>query len=155
MDYVKLRRERRTINEVVMPFLDIQTFISKYKKALNNHISNLRWCTRKENCNNELTRKHNSEAKKGKPFSEEHKRKISEANKGKTKGKPKSEETKRKIADSVRGFTHTKEAKQKMSENVRGRIFMNNGIQNKRVKPDDVDRYLSNGYVKGRLTPWQ
>lgn len=66
-----------------------------------------------------------------------------------------SEETKRKIADSVRGFTHTKEAKQKMSENVSGRLFMNNGIQNKRVKPDDVDRYLSNGYVKGRLTPWQ
>lgn len=37
MDYVKLRRERRTINEVVMPFLDIQSFISKYKKALNNN----------------------------------------------------------------------------------------------------------------------
>lgn len=31
----------------------------------NNHVSNLRWCTRKENCNNELTKKHCSETNKG------------------------------------------------------------------------------------------
>ena len=31
----------------------------------NNHVSNLRWRTRKENCNNDLSKKHYSEAKKG------------------------------------------------------------------------------------------
>jgi hypothetical protein len=46
---------------------------------LNNHVDNLRWCTRKENCNNELSKKHYSEANKGKPKSEEHKRKISDS----------------------------------------------------------------------------
>lgn len=33
---------------------------------MNNHPSNLRWVTPKENCNNPLTRKHISEAAKGK-----------------------------------------------------------------------------------------
>lgn len=38
----------------------------------NNSISNLRLCTRKENCNNELTRQHYSNAKKGKYIGENH-----------------------------------------------------------------------------------
>lgn len=33
---------------------------------LNNHIDNLRWCTRQENCNNILTLRHYSEANTGK-----------------------------------------------------------------------------------------
>lgn len=41
----------------------------------NNHVSNLRWCSRKENCNNELSKKHYSKAKKGKALSEETKKK--------------------------------------------------------------------------------
>lgn len=32
---------------------------------LNNHVDNLRWCTRKENQNNSLTRQHLSETKTG------------------------------------------------------------------------------------------
>jgi hypothetical protein len=36
----------------------------------NNALSNLILCTHKENCNNKLTRKHTSEARKGKPKSE-------------------------------------------------------------------------------------
>lgn len=52
---------------------------------LNNHPNNLRWVTRKENLNNPITRQHNSEAHKGKVFSEEHRRKIAEANKKRAK----------------------------------------------------------------------
>lgn len=52
---------------------------------LNNHPSNLRWVTRKENLNNPITRRHNSESHKGKVFSEEHRRKIGEAAKKRTK----------------------------------------------------------------------
>lgn len=66
-----------------------------------------------------------------------------------------SDETKRKISESVKGFKHTDEAKQKMSDSVRNRVFINDGIKNKRVKPEDLQKYLDLGYVKGRLTPWQ
>ena len=37
--------------------------------VLNNNVKNLRWCSIKMNNNNELTRKHNSEAQKGKHHS--------------------------------------------------------------------------------------
>jgi len=82
-----------------------------------------------------------SVAKKGKKLSEEHRRKISEALKGKTKsgqfkkghkpwitGKHHSEETKRKMADAQKGekgFWYGKhlseETKRKMSESQKGR----------------------------------
>lgn len=48
----------------------------------NNSVENLKWATNKENSNNELSRKHNSEAQKGRHHSEETKRKMSEALKG-------------------------------------------------------------------------
>ena len=41
---------------------------------INNNVTNLRWCTRKENQNNPLTRKHNSESKTGVPQPERKKR---------------------------------------------------------------------------------
>lgn len=66
-----------------------------------------------------------------------------------------SEETKRKISNSVSGFKHTDEAKHKMSNNAKGRVYVNNGVKNKKVKPEELDFYLLNGYVIGRLTPWQ
>ena len=50
---------------------------------LDNRACNLRWCTHKENLNNPITRKRNSESKKGKPQSEESNRKRSESMKGK------------------------------------------------------------------------
>ena len=65
----------------------------------DNRIENLRLCTRKENNNNELTRKHRSEALKGRVLSEETKRKISEAHKGEVF----SEERKSKISDALKG----------------------------------------------------
>lgn len=49
----------------------------------NNIWTNLRWTTNKENSNNELSKKHCSESHKGNIFSDEHKRNIGEANKGK------------------------------------------------------------------------
>ena len=67
-----------------------------------------------------------SEQRKGKKMSEETKRKLSVANKGKIKGptgKKMSEETKRKISESKKGKKHTLEAKKKISEAGKGRIF--------------------------------
>ena len=60
----------------------------------DNRIENLRWVTPKENRNNELTKKHNSESQKGKYVGENH------PNYGKK---------------------HTKESKKKMSENRKGK----------------------------------
>ena len=76
----------------------------------DNRVENLRWCTPKENTNNELTLKHKSEVMKGennpnygKHHSEEHKKKLSEANSGEGNpmyGKHHSEETKKKIREA-------------------------------------------------------
>ena len=65
----------------------------------DNRAENLRWVTTKENNNNPLTRKHNSEAQCGKVHTAETKRKIGEAK----KGKPLSEEHKRKLSEVLKG----------------------------------------------------
>lgn len=67
---------------------------------LNNVWTNLKWCTNKENSNNELTRKHMSESQKGKQLSDNTKKKISKAFKGES--------------HPFYGKHHTEEAKQKM-----------------------------------------
>ena len=65
--------------------------------------TNLRWVTHKENNNNPLSSKNNSEAQKGKTLSEESRKKMSEAKKGEKNhnfGKHLSEETKKKISEA-------------------------------------------------------
>lgn len=62
--------------------------------------------------------------KKGKYLSEEHKRKLSEAHKGKSsgrKGKHCSEEHKRKLSEKNKGKRHSEEAKKKISEFRKGK----------------------------------
>ena len=82
---------------------------------LDNRVTNLRWCTHKENINNPITRKRMS-----KPKSEEHKKQISESLKGKNKGEnnprygkpswnsgkklgPQSEEHRKRRSESMKG----------------------------------------------------
>ena len=65
----------------------------------------------------EETKRKMSEALKGKPLSEEHKRKLSKAHKGKTL----SEEHRRKMSEARKGKTHSEEAKRKVSEARKGR----------------------------------
>ena len=67
----------------------------------------------------EETRRKLSEAHKGKPLSEEHRRKISEGNKGRTP----SEETRRKISRSNKGKTHSAKTRRKLSEAHTGRTL--------------------------------
>ena len=55
-------------------------------------------------------------------MTEEHKRKISKANKGKRLGKYHTEETKKKMKKSHTGFKHSLKAKKKMSEIKKGYI---------------------------------
>ena len=85
----------------------------------------------------EETRKKISVSLKGKTLSEEHRRKLSEAKKGrpscmlgkkhseetkrKMKGKHLSEETRRKLSESHKGNKHSEETKKKMSESHKGK----------------------------------
>ena len=70
----------------------------------------------------EETRKKMSKAKKGKPKSEEHRRKLSKAH----KGKKHTAEAKKKISEARLGKKHTAETKRKMSEIKKGKYKQQN-----------------------------
>ena len=90
---------------------------------LDNRAENLRWVTHKENMNNPLTRKQNSESKRGMVYTAERNRKISES----LKGKHLSEETRKRMSESKKGNTNYKgkhlseETKRKMSAAHKGK----------------------------------
>lgn len=70
-------RVHRLVAEAFIPNPNNKPFIDHINTIrTDNRVCNLRWATYKENANNELTLKHNSEARKGKKLSEEHKKKI-------------------------------------------------------------------------------
>jgi hypothetical protein len=68
----------------------------------------------------EETKEKLSESMKGRTFSEEHKRKLSEAGR-RRKGGPLSEERKRKISEALKGKALSEEHKRKMSEAKKGK----------------------------------
>lgn len=72
----------------------------------------------------EKTKRKMSEARKGKKFSDEHKRKLSENNARYWKDKNRSEKTKRKISEAKKGkkpYEMTEETRKKMSEARKGK----------------------------------
>ena len=108
------------------------------ENKLNNSLENLVYLTNYEHAklhhkgeNNAMFGKHHSEetkrkmsiAAKGRTLSEATKRKISAANKGENNvmfGKHHSEETKRKISDAKKGKILSEETKRKISEGSKG-----------------------------------
>ena len=100
------------------------------------------------------TREHRSLHHKGNKYSlgkhrsEEAKKKIGEANKGKpawNKGKKFSEETKKKMSEANKGKKLSEETKKKLSEARKGRRWYNNGKISKRAYE------CPEGFVPGRL----
>lgn len=96
---------------------------------------------------------------KGKPWSEETKRKMSESRKGKPnnklKGRHLSTEIKTKISETVKKTMCSEEIRNKCRQggyNTIGRIWINNSETTKRVKDEELNNYLSNGWKLGRIS---
>jgi len=153
----------------------------------NNDISNLRVCTPKENCNNPLTKKHISESNKGRVFTDEWKKHLSDSCIGRPssfkgrhhtentietiskknkqywsthanpmKGKNRSEDTKKRVSEGTKKAMAnlSEDKRQRLREagyNSRGRIWINREGKCKRVFVNELDYYIKNGWVQGRL----
>lgn len=103
----------------------------------NNRVENLRWCTRKENCNNPLSLKHSGDSRRGlkhylygKTISNETKEKMSESHKGHTV----SEETKRKIGMANKGHIMSEVQKTMLSAFHKGKRTGKNNPVARKVK---------------------
>ena len=106
----------------------------------NNNVGNLRWCTRKENCNNPLSLKHLGDSRRGeknylygKSLSKETKAKMSASRIGHTT----SPETRRKIGDANRGRVMSDEQKLQLSKSRKGKCIGVNNPNAKRVSQYD------------------
>ena len=99
---IKRYRVHRLVAEAFVPNPDNKPEIDHINTdRSDNRAENLRWATRKENANNPITRKHHKRV-----CSEETKRKIGAANKGKQsrKGAVLTDETKNKISKSLKEY---------------------------------------------------
>lgn len=94
--------------------------------------------------NSEETRKKSSIAHLGKQLSEEHKKKIGDAQRGIPKG-PMSEEHKKNLSLAHKGKSTWNKGQKGLVKHI------NNGIESKMVKINKLEEYLNNGWKLGRI----
>ena len=148
-------RVNRLVLETYRPIENAHLYHAHHENRIrdDNRLENLEWELIPEHLSeharnvSEETRRKLSEANKGKVLSEETRRKLSEAHKGKLV----SEETRRKRSEANKGNqwnvgkVRSEETKKKMGESKKGMLFWNNGTRNIRSKECPGD-----GWVRGR-----
>lgn len=82
----------------------------------------------------------------GRPLTEEHQRAIINSH----LGKKYSDELRKKLSEAHKGLM-TEELKQSLRERYLGTKWMNNGIIQKQVKPEEFDKYQKEGFSFGTL----
>jgi len=91
---------------------------------------------------------------KGRKTPDETKKKISNTLKQRYKETPyvMTEEHHKKCVETRKrnGYKHSKEHNEKVSKSLKGRVFVNNGIVNKRVDPLELDIFLQSGWLRGK-----
>ena len=119
--YKDKKKHNKLINRLVMetyePIENDNLYHAHHKNeiTIDNHLENLEW---------ELIEEHIREHKQN--VSEETRRKMSEAHKGKVL----SEEHRRKMSESHKGKELSEETKGKLSERKMGSLFWNDGTKN-------------------------
>lgn len=114
-----------------------------------------------------------SEALKGKKFTEEHRANLAAANKRRFESQEERDLQSQRFKDMWNseeyrkahtgknhvwyGKKHTKDSRDKMSKSQSefntGRIWINNGLSNRFIKPEEFESLKSEGYIKGRIMP--
>ena len=100
----------------------------------------------------EEQRRRMSEAQRNRPsISDETRRKMSESSKKENL----SDETRRRLSEARKGKSHSEETIRKMSEkrskSNHNRKWINNGIENKFIKEENLQQYLDNGWILGMM----
>ena len=149
------RLVNRLVLETYDPIENAHLYHAHHENRIrdDNRLKNLEWELipehMREHARNvsEETRRKLSEANKGKVLSEETRRKLSEAHKGKLV----SEETRRKRSEANKGNqwnvgkVRSEETKKKMGESKKGMLFWNDGTRNIRSKECPGE-----GWMRGR-----
>lgn len=104
----------------------------------------------------EETRKKIGEKHRGKTISKEHIEKIREAN----TGRKMSEKEKEHLRNFWKGRVLTEEHKQKIRDSRRkpehnntGMVWVTDGVNNKLIRLEFMDDYISRGFARGRVIP--
>lgn len=87
--------------------------------------------------------------RKGKTISENQRIAIIESN-HRRKGWKMSEEAKKRISEGCKGRSHTIESKAKLSKAFHNRKHITNGKENKFIKIENLNNYLSKGWRLGQ-----
>lgn len=121
--------------------------LNKYGKENFEHVKILEWCDTKESLD-EAERKWIDQyhAVESSDFYN-----LAKGGVGTTAGSKRSDSFKKKIAISTGNRVWTEESRNKVRDKILGRVWINNGVSEKMINPEDLEDYLSKGYFKGRI----